>query len=87
MKNKIINNFDGEYKWLSNFYPSFVFFEGDLYPTIEHAYQASKTNDKKIRKEICELSTPGKAKRFVKNIDVINNHNEIKLDIIEDLLL
>lgn len=83
---KVINNFDKEYRWLSNFYPCFVFFEGELYPTVEHAYQASKTNNQEIRKQILNLSTPGKAKRFTKNICIINNHDKIKLRIMKDLL-
>lgn len=44
-----ITSFSGEYSFLSNFYPAKVKIRGDddnyIYPTVEHAYQASKTTD------------------------------------------
>lgn len=55
------------YEFLSNFYMTPVLWEGILYPSSEHAYQASKTLDPNIRKAISLLSTPGKAKRAKKN--------------------
>ena len=43
-----INRFRGEFFFLSNFFPcrQGVEFEGDLYPTSEHAYQAAKIEDR-----------------------------------------
>lgn len=43
-----INRFRGQYYFLSNFYscPEGVEYEGDLYPTSEHAYQAAKIEDR-----------------------------------------
>lgn len=55
------------YEFLSNFYMTPVLWEGILYTSSEHAYQASKTLDPNIRKAISLLSTPGKAKRAKKN--------------------
>ena len=37
------DKFDGDYAFLSNFYESPCKFEGDIYPTVEHAFQAAKT--------------------------------------------
>lgn len=37
-----ITSFSGKYAWLSNFYPCSVLFEGHLYPSVEHAFQAAK---------------------------------------------
>ena len=51
------------HEFLSNFYMTPVLWEGILYPSSEHAYQASKSLDPNIRKDISLLSTPGKAKR------------------------
>ncbi|CAB4194493.1 NADAR [uncultured Caudovirales phage] len=39
-----ITSFSGQYRWLSNFYPCLVLFEGHLYPSVEHAYQAAKAH-------------------------------------------
>lgn len=37
-----IQGFFGEYRWLSNFHLNPVSYEGLLYPSSEHAYQAAK---------------------------------------------
>lgn len=34
--------FFGKFQFLSNFYPTSVLYEGVLYPSVEHAYQAAK---------------------------------------------
>lgn len=39
-----IKGFTGEYRWLSNFGPGEVEYEGLRYPTREHAYQAAKSD-------------------------------------------
>ena len=38
----MIRSFTGEYRFLSNFFPSPVEFEGLVFPTVEHAFQAAK---------------------------------------------
>ena len=58
-----IEHFSGKYNFLSNFYPSPVAFEGLEFPTVEHAYQAAKTNDVRKRMEILDLPTAYKANR------------------------
>lgn len=44
-----VTTFKGRYNFLSNFYDAKVWFEGDWYRTVEHAYQASKTVDEEER--------------------------------------
>ena len=34
--------FDGEFRWLSNFWPAAVWLDGIQYPSVEHAFQAAK---------------------------------------------
>ena len=41
--------FRGPWGFLSNMYPSVVGFEGALYPSAEHAFQAAKTLDEEER--------------------------------------
>jgi len=65
---KPIDQFSGDNRFLSNFYWSKVFYDGIIYPSAEHAYQAAKTNDYKIKKFIANLSTPNKAKEFGKGL-------------------
>jgi ribA/ribD-fused uncharacterized protein len=76
---KKIESFHGEYRFLSNFYPSIVEFEKVLYPTAEHAYQAAKTLDPKVRQEIARCTTPGEAKRMGKCIALRPNWDNLKL--------
>lgn len=59
----MINSFTGQYRFLSNFWPCNIFLDSVSYPSVENAYQASKTTDLEIRKKFV-YCTPGKAKRF-----------------------
>jgi len=85
-QNEPITSFAGEYDFLSNFYPAQVTFEQDVYPTVEHAYQAAKTNDPLERIAIRQASTPGQAKRLGKTVTMIQNWDNIKAHVMEDLL-
>jgi len=40
---KSITQFRFEYKFLSNFFETPIEFENEIYPTVEHAFQAAKT--------------------------------------------
>ena len=45
-----INDFNGNYQFLNNDYPSWVNLDTILYPSISIAYQASRTDSENIRK-------------------------------------
>jgi N-glycosidase YbiA len=47
---KKIEKYEGDYRWLSNFDPVRITYEGAIYDSIEHAYQAAKTVDMEERK-------------------------------------
>jgi ribA/ribD-fused uncharacterized protein len=57
-----IEYFRGDYRFLSNFYPAPIEYEGLVYPSTEHAYQAAKSLDPAKRIEIGQAVTPGRAK-------------------------
>lgn len=59
----MIDSFRGEHAFLSNFFYAPVAFDGDEYPTVEHAYQAAKTLDLTWQYDIRSAPTPGEAKR------------------------
>ena len=59
----IINRFNNEYSFLSNFANSPIIWKGQHWPTVEHLYQAAKTARPKEQQIIRISSTPGKAKR------------------------
>lgn len=83
----IIDSFTGKYRFLSNFSPSRVEFEGDVYPTVEHAYQAAKTNDRHERKQIRNARTAGIAKRYGQRLKLKPNWDQRKVEIMRGLLI
>lgn len=70
MNNNSITSFSGEYRFLSNFYPSKIEVDEITYPTVEHAFQAHKTYSIAERKRIAMLMTPGKAKRAGRQLNI-----------------
>jgi ribA/ribD-fused uncharacterized protein len=66
-----IDRFMGEYRFLSNFFRSAVRDErGIEYPTVEHAYQASKATRESDRERIAAAKHPSKAKRLGHRLSV-----------------
>lgn len=78
MSSPPIKQFSGEYRFLSNFYPSVIFSEGITYATVEHAFQASKSIDHSERFRISQLDTPGQAKRAGRNLQLRSDWEEVK---------
>lgn len=81
-----IKEFQGDHQFLSNFWPADVEFDGIIYPTVEHAYQAAKTIDLNEREWIRLSPTPGKAKRNSKQLTLRPDWDEVKIGIMTDLL-
>ena len=71
--------FDGQYDFLSNFYPSSILYEGIVYPTNEHFFQAMKTLDIDKRKKIAAAETPGLAKRMGRNVQLRSDWEKVKV--------
>ena len=67
---QVIDRFTGEHGWLSNFGPGEASYDGDLYPTREHAFNAAKTLDPQARADIAAAPTPGEAKRIGRQVDL-----------------
>ena len=74
------------YRWLSNFEPSLVEYEGQEYPTVEHAYQAAKTDSRSERKRIREAKTPREAKNLGQKVTLMNDWEYIKVDVMYQLV-
>lgn len=83
----MVSEFQGEFRFLSNFWPCKVEFEGIMFPSVEHAYQAAKTLDMQKRKEIAALDSPGKAKRAGSKLELRPLWEEIKVPIMKELLI
>lgn len=84
-----IESFQGDYRWLSNFWPAEVEYEGLTYPTVEHAYQAAKfAAESGLRQEIRGHPSPGRAKRTARTfVDLmLPDYGERKVEVMEALL-
>ena len=82
----VISSFTGNYAFLSNFYTCDIKYGNLIYKSVEHAYQASKCAcyDNKI--VIANAWTPGQAKKLGRQVDMIPGFDNIKIDIMRELL-
>jgi ribA/ribD-fused uncharacterized protein len=55
-KNEIIEEFKGEYRWLSNFMPVTIILDGITYPSVEHAYVSAKGYTKEWKMECADTT-------------------------------
>lgn len=86
MNQKPILEFQAEFRFLSNFYPASVEFEGAVYPSSEHAYVAAKTSNSDVRRFIATFQSSGKAKRFGRSLPLPADWDSKKLGIMETIL-
>lgn len=82
----MINDFTGDYYFLSNFSSSPIHEEpkpGEIieYPTVEHYFQAMKTKNLGLRKKIAAAVTPGQAKYMGRHLQLRPDWENIKLDV------
>lgn len=80
-KIETIINFDGQYAFLSNFFYAPFVYEDNIYPTNEHFFQAMKTLNPEERKSIAEARTPGVAKRMGRKVQLRDDWEEVKIDV------
>ena len=83
----MICEFEGKYAFLSNFFPSSILYEGIVYPTNEHFFQAMKTLNQEERKKIAAADTPGKAKRLGRHVQLRADWEQIKVDVMRTGLM
>jgi predicted NAD-dependent protein-ADP-ribosyltransferase YbiA (DUF1768 family) len=76
-----IESFTGPFRFLSNFYMCEIIHEGRFYPSVEHAYQAAKTNDPGAKAAIRFSASPGRAKYEGKKVILRPDWEQVKQDI------
>lgn len=81
----MISSFQGANRFLSNFWPCEIVYDGITFGSTEGAYQAAKTFNYDERKKIA-LMKPGEAKRYVRTITIRPDWDSVKLRIMEDLI-
>ncbi|MCE8012879.1 NADAR family protein [Billgrantia desiderata] len=82
-----IREFSGAYRWLSNFAPAEVKWDGVTYLTVEHAYQAAKFQEPAVRRKVGEAPNPGGAKLRARLWPITTpNWDTAKVAVMEELL-
>lgn len=82
----VINNFSGDYDFLSNFYNINLVYDKILYHSSEAAYQAAKTLDNSKRLQISNMG-PAEAKKAGRQLQLRPDWEEIKDKIMYDICL
>ncbi len=82
----VIKEFTGKYDFLSNFYKSQVEYEGIVYPTSEHAYQAAKSLNLEVKKDVAAIPSPSGAKKYGKTIQLRKDWEFVKLKIMYEIV-
>ncbi|KAK3918129.1 Retrovirus-related Pol polyprotein from transposon 412 [Frankliniella fusca] len=81
-----ISSFKGDYGFLSNFYEITIFLEGERYKSLEHAYQAAKTLDRKERLWVSKAKTAAEAKARGRQVTLRKNWDKLKIQIMQKLI-
>ena len=82
----LIPEFQGRYRFLSNFWSAEVELDGIIYPSVEYAYQAAKSFDPSYRERIRKCNNPGATKKLGRNIILRGDWNNVRLSIMYMLL-
>jgi len=81
-----IEKFTGEHQFLSNFWPSEVAYDFMVFPTVEHAFAAAKTNDPDERALIQLAESPGIAKKLGRKVKLREDWESEKVGIMTGLI-
>lgn len=81
-----IKGFCGEYRFLSNFYPCRVQYQGLAFTSVEAAFQAAKCADPLQRSSFCDLSASD-AKRLGRTVALRPDWEQQKVSVMKELLI
>ncbi|MEF2278318.1 NADAR family protein [Deinococcus sp. YIM 134068] len=81
-----IRGFRGRHAFLSNFEPAVIRVRGMRYPTVEHAFQACKTEDPAERAVIAALPTPAEARRAGQRLTLRPGWEDLKEEVMLAML-
>ena len=81
----VIDKFEGNNFFLSNFYISLVQYGDLMFTSSEAAFQSAKTLDLEIKKSFCELS-PHKAKSMGRRVKLRSDWEEVKYEVMKHVV-
>ena len=86
MTTTTITHFQGEFRFLSNFWRAPVQIDGVTYPTAEHAYQAAKCVHASEAARIATCYSPGQAKRLGRIVTLRPDWEQVKIDVMREVV-
>lgn len=75
----IIEEFQGDYRFLSNFWEAPIKYSVYVFPTSEHLYQSLKTDDLDDAMSIMQSATPHEAKKLGSSVSLREDWEEYKV--------
>lgn len=81
----MVKEFQGEYRFLSNFWPCQIRYEGRTYPSTEHAFQAAKTVKEEEKTLIQKAKSAGEAKKLGRYVTLRKDWGSRQLAIMEEV--
>lgn len=82
----MIKEFQGEFRWLSNFTPCHIHLDGRDFSSVEHAYMSAKSDDTNW-KDFCETErSAGLVKKRSRNIQLVDNWEDIRVDVMRECI-
>lgn len=83
---KDILEFRGPTRWLSNFHVEDFEWQGKVYASSEHAYQAAKATTEEEHEHVRLSRTPGVAKRRGQKVQMRPDWNDVRVDVMYSVL-
>ena len=88
----MIDKFEGRYRFLSNFYPCSIEYQGIEYPAVENFYVAMKVNDQQLingkyytpgdfREMISKVKNPAEVKKIGSKVKLRSDWDSKKLEV------
>jgi len=80
-----ISEFQGKYRWLSNFWSCMVEYEGLRFASSEAAYQAAKCANDFDKLQFIGIE-PGASKRLGRHINIRHDWEKVKIHVMTDIV-
>lgn len=82
-----IKEFQGEYRWLSNFAQCSITLGDNVYPSVEHAFVSAKSNELTWKAKCCSGKySAAEIKTLSRSVKLIEGWDDKKLTIMEGIL-
>lgn len=82
----VIDSFSGQWKFLSNFYLCPFEFDGRVWSTGEHAFQALKSADRSVQEHIRRIASPSNAKREGRTVELRTGWDRMKVEVMRRII-